>query len=157
MKKGITLLIAVFIASVALAVAIGIFSFLYSENQLAVATEDSFAAYRAADSGIDCALYWDIKGTAGDGSQSAFPASPTLPFNIFCGGNTVAVNNFNADTYKFDIDFSANDSSNHSCAHVSITKVNNSASIISLGESKICSSASSNRTVQRGIELDYPY
>ncbi len=150
MKKGVTLLIAVFIASLALAVAIGIFTFLFAENQLSVSTQDSFAAFRAADSGLDCVLFHDNK-------NDSFALTQPASFQIECGGGATQVAFDGVDTFTFDIDFSVADPSNKTCTRMTVVRGSNMVSVTSLGESKKCSDPSSTRVVQRGIQLDYPY
>jgi len=73
-KKGFALLIATLVSGLFLAISSVIFQIAYVELLLSSVGRDSQLAFYAADSGVDCALYWDGKyGEAGhDGSGSAF-------------------------------------------------------------------------------------
>lgn len=69
-QRGFTILFAVLIASILLAIGIAIFDITVRELRLSsVARESQFAIY-AAETGVECALYWDSKYS---GSSSAFP------------------------------------------------------------------------------------
>lgn len=68
-QRGFTILFAVLIASIMLAIGIAIFDITVRELRLSsVARESQFAIY-AAETGVECALYWDSKYS---GSSSAF-------------------------------------------------------------------------------------
>jgi len=138
-SSGVTLLLAILISSVALTLGLGVSIILLGELGLAGTAKESLEAFYAADAGIECALYWDIK-------QSAF--STTTVNSINCaeasfnvGGGLVS---------NFNIDFSGG------CAKVKVNKTNPSQTIVtSLGENKSCSAPSSPKTVQRGLEVKY--
>lgn len=71
-SRGFTILFAVLIASILLAIGIAIFDITVRELRLSsVARESQFAIY-AAETGVECALYWDSKYS---GSSSAFAGS----------------------------------------------------------------------------------
>ena len=58
-KKGYLLLLAVLLASIILSIGLGIFVIINKSLILASTGRDSQFAFYAADSGIECALYWD--------------------------------------------------------------------------------------------------
>ena len=60
--KGFTILFAVLVSSLILALGLGIVSITMKEVQLSGAGRDSQLAFYAADSGAECAFYWDLKG-----------------------------------------------------------------------------------------------
>jgi len=63
-KKGISLLIAVLISSVALLFSFAIVNIAVKEVILSQAGKDSQISFYASNSGIECALYWDLKFNA---------------------------------------------------------------------------------------------
>jgi Tfp pilus assembly protein PilX len=93
-SRGFTLLYAVLISSILLAIGIAIFEITVRELKLSSITRESGFAFFAADSGIECGLYWDMKYS---GSYSAFPGSnsggPGIPTSgITCNGQDIAAN-----------------------------------------------------------------
>jgi len=60
-KKGITLFVAVLVASVATLFSFAISDIALREVLLAQTGKDSQEAFFAANSGIECALFWDLK------------------------------------------------------------------------------------------------
>src|SRR3989344_3375071 len=88
-EKGFTILFAVLTASLLLAIGISIFNVTYKELLLSSSARDSQSAIYAADTGVECALYWDknnyfATGTGQRaiqcaGQNSVFLTYPTLP------------------------------------------------------------------------------
>lgn len=76
MNKGFTLFFAMLVGSLALAVGLAIFDLTLRELQLSsVATQSQYAIY-AADTGAECALYWDAQCPLGSCvAGSAFATS----------------------------------------------------------------------------------
>lgn len=58
-NRGAVFLIAMLVASVALAVGIGVYNRTYKELLFASFWKQTQTAFSAADSGLECALYWD--------------------------------------------------------------------------------------------------
>jgi len=75
MKKGFLLVISIMIAAVVLTVGLGMASITYKELIIASYSKESQKAFYAADSGIECALYWDLRW---NGNQSAFATSTVI-------------------------------------------------------------------------------
>ena len=140
-KRGVTLLLAVLVSSIALSVGVGIFSLLFSELEISGSVKDSVSAFYAGDSGLECALYWDFMENkhllskspfATDGSVSPQWFDGTTLQNIICGGGVDEsfAGNFGQDT----CDFSAGpnctaelypeylDNGIKSCSHIIIEK-----------------------------------
>jgi len=61
-QKGFTILFAVLVSSIILALGLGIVAITMKEVQLSGAGRDSQLAFYAADSGAECGFYWDLKG-----------------------------------------------------------------------------------------------
>ncbi len=141
-KQGVTLLLAIFIGSLALTLGIGVFTLLYGELGFSGTSKDSLVAFFAADSGIECALYWDIR-------QNAFSTSTTA--TITCDNDTATVGGASGFS-SFVVAFS-----DGSCATVTVSKGGGLTTITSLGQNTGDSScrSQSTRVVQRGLEVSY--
>lgn len=70
-KKGFTIFFAALVGSLALAVGISIYDLLVRELALSQVSSQSQYAIYAADTGVECALFWDFK----NGNESAFATS----------------------------------------------------------------------------------
>lgn len=73
-KRGFALLIATLVSGLFLAIGAVIFQIAYIQLLLSSVGRDSQFAFYAADTGAECALYWDRQYSLGahDGSGSAF-------------------------------------------------------------------------------------
>ncbi|MDP3902269.1 MAG: hypothetical protein Q8Q21_01645 [bacterium] len=60
-KGGFTLLIAVLATSIILSISLGVFDVITKEIKLASLGRESQIAFYAADAGIECAFYWEIR------------------------------------------------------------------------------------------------
>ncbi len=85
-NRGFTLFIAIVISATLLLVSSGIISVAVKEAFLTTANRHSQEAFYAADTGIECALFWDLKNPGG---LSAFATSTTA--NITCNGQSFTV------------------------------------------------------------------
>lgn len=83
-KQGFTILFAVLVSSLVLAIGIGIINITLKEITLSSAGRESQFAFYAADSGSECARYWD--------NQEAFAtttgATGTTTL-LYCGGHVI--------------------------------------------------------------------
>jgi|CXWL01.1.fsa_nt_gi Tfp pilus assembly protein PilX len=77
-RRGFTLLLAVLVSSILIALGSAIFDIAIKEITLSSAGRESQFAFYSADTGIECALYWDLK-------QNAFATSSAATV-IRCGG-----------------------------------------------------------------------
>lgn len=86
-KKGFALLFSVLLSSLLLTIGLSIFSITLKELSISTASQRSVNAFFAADSGRECALYWDTKIGA---IPSIFPnGADTIPSSpIKCGYNS---------------------------------------------------------------------
>lgn len=84
-KQGFTLFIAVLLGSLMLAIGFSIFNLAFKELLLSSSARDSQIAFYAADTGLECALYYDQK-------QEAFPTTGPQPqsASITCAGQSTA-------------------------------------------------------------------
>lgn len=136
MKKGITLLLAVFVSSLTLTLGLGIFTLLFSEIEFSGTAKESLLAFYSADAGIECVLFWDIQ-------RNAFATSSTSL--ITCDGDSFTVGGLSGFS-RFTIPFD-----DGSCATVEVTK--GATTIIESQGKNIC--ADSSKTVQRGLRVNY--
>ena len=109
-KQGFTLLYAVVVTSILLASALSIISIALRELALSTSSRDSQYAFYVANTGLECAMYWDKAGAAEsedvgdppipgvaefpifvspDGSDGISPAY-NGPFEVYCLGGTGA-------------------------------------------------------------------
>jgi Tfp pilus assembly protein PilX len=143
-NNGFVLMIVLLLVSVVLVVGLGVFDIILGEIALSIAGRESQKSLYAADSGIECALYWDLK-------QMAFNSSS---YTINCAGRQIQ-NNMIASTTTFDLVFE-----NGACAQVTVDKVFSPVTTITSrgynisGESGFCDSNSS-RKVERAMRNAY--
>ncbi len=80
-NKGFTLLFAVIVSTLVLAVGASIISIALKQVLLSGVGRDSQFAFYAANTGIECALYWELKGLGVDEDDfsPAFPNSNSIP------------------------------------------------------------------------------
>lgn len=79
--RGFTLLLAVLISSVLVALGSALFDIVSKEIRLSSSGRESQFAFYSSDTGIECAFYWDTK-------QNAFATTSPLT-HITCGGSGV--------------------------------------------------------------------
>lgn len=86
--RGFTLLFASLVASLLLAVGLAIFDITLKEVILSSTARDSAYAIYTADTGIECAFYWDFKY---NGNSSAFATSSfsSPAATISCNNQTI--------------------------------------------------------------------
>lgn len=157
-NRGFTIFIAVIIVGTITLVAAGVINLAVRHLVIANAGEASQHAFYAADSGMECALYWDVRNPSG---RSAFSTStPTNP--ITCNNKNIIVapvvnggTGFGTTTITFD--FTPTDSY---CVTVSIAKwytLSAPRTLRTKIESKgynTCS-ASNPRRVERAVRATY--
>ncbi len=90
-KKGFVLLFTIILVSIIFSIALGLSNIAYKEATFSVSGKSSNEAYYSADSGAECALYWDAGplgswfGVSGGGPQN--------PVRTNCAGNFIAISN----------------------------------------------------------------
>jgi len=85
-EKGFAMLFAVLTSSVLLSIGLSIFNLTIKELALSSSGRESQAAFYAADSGVECALYGDIKG-----SYFATSSDSASTPSFQCAGQTIVV------------------------------------------------------------------
>jgi len=159
-SRGFTLLLAALIASIVLALGSSIFLIAQKQVLLSSLSRDSQFAFYAADTGAECALYWDLRfnafstttiatETMCDSQLFSAPAPDDLPpytvefqINLFVDGDGVA---------------GTPDDSGY-CTDVTVEKrTSNPYTVIHAdGYSTSCEATSTSaRALQRSVELRY--
>lgn len=139
-NKGFTLLLAVLITSIALGISFGLSAFVIRELNISIIGRESQKAVFASDSGVECALYWDL-------IKSAFATSTSS--QISCAGANYTVGGASGVS-TFTLNFA-----NGACAVVEVDKINYypQTKVDSRGRST-CVPASPNR-VERAFRVMY--
>jgi hypothetical protein len=121
-QKGFVALFAVLVSSILLLMALSISGVAYKEQLFSINAKSSQYSFTAADTGMECALYWDVKKDWYN--PSTLPPNP--PENIICGGvnpellgNISTVSKF---VYELDVYADVNGRTIASCAVFSIDK-----------------------------------
>ncbi len=149
LNKGYTLLFAVLVSSLVLAVGISILNISKKEFLLSSSARESTTAFYAADSGLECAVYFDI--------QDRFTETKHEQ-GARCGLYTDVPSISTLDNKKYTFSVNLN---GFSCANVEVIKNLADTDIYSYGynlgwnsSDNTCSSASPRR-VERAIHYHY--
>lgn len=137
-KRGAVLLIAILVSSVALAVGLGVYNRTYKELYFASFWKQTQIAFSAADSGLECVMYWDRLS----------PQQPIATCFEAVVGWDPSLNAF----ANFNMSVSGG------CVNINITKSGVAPSVVTRIESRgyndACSSTNSRR-VERGLGVQY--
>lgn len=147
---GFVILYTVLISSIVLAIVVGISTIAYQEVVLSSSAKEGNISFFAADTGADCALYWDI-------NKQIFQSGSGT---ISCDSNTVLAT---VGTTPFELNLNIINGTPTNCARVTINKDTSTpaiTTIVSKGYNVSCSQLSSNatpnpRTVERAIQVSY--
>jgi len=165
-NNGFVLSFAVLVSGILLSIGLGIFSITMKELVISSSGRESQFAFYAADTGGECALYWDIRHTGFDSSVFATSSdSSILPSgsNVNCDREDITVISSGWDTSRgwvvsnqspttatteFDMTFS-----NGSCATVYVFKDGADTRIDSHGFNTC--DENNPRRVERGLRIRY--
>lgn len=156
-KKGYALYTAMMLTTLLFLVAYSTLNIVIKQLELSSLGSDSSLAFYNADSGIECAMYWDLK----NGLNSAFATSTAS--TISCNGQNISTGSQTVDTSPtvssiiggggdsnpvsiFQINFT------RGCAIVTVTKNSNNSTLI---ESRGYNSCSGSKRFERGIKILY--
>jgi len=146
-SRGFTLLLSILVVSVVLSVGLGIFDIMTKELKLSGIGRESQIAFYAADAGVECFFYWEIKHP--DLADTAFAYYDSNPPTISCASNSFSIpvgSNGPYGPYNLNL-------SNNSCAKIKITKSGLTTTVESRGYNTACDSTSSFK-VERAIRLE---
>ena len=162
---GFTIFFAMLVGGLALAIGVAIYDLTVRELDLSgTATQSQYAIY-AADTGAECALYWDLKCSlnpycTGGAAGSAFATSSqsvTPPSGILCNSVDVAptvVSTLTAATTTFTVTFLPQPY----CASVTVAKsgIPTQTTITSKGYNAACPPAAVGTTrLERALQVSY--
>lgn len=153
-KNGIALYIAISVTGALVLVAFAIIELALKQIAVSSAGRDSEAAFYAADSGSECAIFWDVKNPTSPGT-SAFATTTTqaISCNSLAITPSLAVAPQGNGTSTFTITFLPDPY----CAIISVAKSytgNTSATRIESRGYNSCDSTAYQR-VERAIRVDY--
>lgn len=142
-KRGFILLFSVLISSLLLSIGLAISNIAIKELVLSSSARDSQFAIYAADSGAECAIYWDIKRG---------PISTSSPFAINCNGKAMTVGGVGygvPSTFNFDF------APEPYCVFVTVTKnITHPRTVIESRGYNTCDTENPRR-IERAIRLRY--
>ena len=146
-QSGYALLTAIILTATLVLVAYAVSNIALRQLTLTTTNVESHNAFYTADSGLECAMFWDIKNPT-NSSYSAFDAS-IAQASITCGGSTVLptriINGSNV-TSSFQIPVGS------SCAVVYVTKGAGNTTTI---ESRGYNTCGSGPRFERAIRMTY--
>jgi len=149
-KKGFALLVAVVVSTLMLSIGAVIFNTTIKELRLSSLGRDSQFAFYAADSGIECALYWDIRGHEFATSSDSEPTNP----GTRCAGQDITqsswsvVTSSNSARSSFSLTFPGG-----YCSTVVVNKTVATTTIESRGYNTC--NTSNPRRVERALRSEY--
>ncbi len=150
-NKGFTLLLAVLITSIVMAISFGFSAFIIRELHISAIGRESMKALFASDSGAECAFYWEFKSNA---------FATTSDFStITCAGWTINLTPKAKWEANQPISF-ASKFNNGSCAFIKIDKKTYYPTFRiesfgrNIGDEIDCSSNSPNR-VERTLRIEF--
>lgn len=149
-NRGFTVLLATLVASIALSLGLSVFSLAQKQIELSRLGRDSQVAFYGADTGAECALFWDRRY---DYFATTAPASVIAP-SPQCDEQTLVASGRSATLpYTMTFQFEPNGY----CAQVSVTKqATDPQTIIHAdGFNEACASLSAVHTLQRSVEIRY--
>lgn len=177
-QKGFTLFVSLIVTSILLAVGFSIGNIILKQLSLSSSGRESQIAFFAADSGAECALYWDRKDSNGLSSLDSVFATTSNAQHVTdvvkCGAgfdNLGTISNvafFNGldnltATTTFYVNFNSRTDANYrACAKVTVAK-NGPFTVIESrgynssmkGDTLGTCDVSAPRTVERGLRLNY--
>jgi len=154
-QRGFALFIAIVLSAVAAVITLALTTLAYKSLLLSSSALESQYAFYAADSALECALYWD------NGMRNSFPyASTPGSVAVNCAGTniTLAGTAYDAHTTQYRSDWFAINGSD--CARITVYKTDGSVTPVGQlfgdGVNVSCDQVSTNpRAVERGIKATY--
>ncbi len=142
-NKGFVILFAVILVSIILSVSIGLSDIVFKELSFGTQAHNTGEAFLAADTGVECALLYEFKGsfmTSTGDSIYGYPTTDSEPLNVECAGSNIALNLDQSGLYSATgpwVFYLPNlGSTGKACAKVQVTKSGASTNIISKGYSR---------------------
>lgn len=162
-QKGFSLLLSIVVTSILLVISFVVSNIAYRQLVISSTNKESQYAFYAANSGVDCAIYWDL-------TQGTSRFSTSTAGTINCGGTSISTGSQTVNTVPSQSSriggggnlnptsiFMFNVVTNKSCAIVSVTKSYNGSTLETRISSKGYNTCDVNnaRRVERGVEITY--
>jgi hypothetical protein len=146
-KEGFISLFTVLLATVILAIAVGMSSVALKQIVLASTADDANEAFYAADAALQCAIMLDIDGTFEVGG----------PNEVFCGDiGPITIDDGDSGIFIFNQTQNGFEWQNQNCTRVRVDKSDTMTKIEALGYNVSCSEiGQSPRTVERALRVRY--
>jgi hypothetical protein len=146
LQSGYALFTSILLTGTLITIAYATTNFSLKQLLLTTSGAESHAAFYVADTGVECAMYWDIK----NGPLSAFDASATGA--ITCGGQTVTptrtvLGAITTSTFPIPVQTPVGSS----CANITVTKNGANTTI----ESRGYNTCSGGDKLERAIRITY--
>lgn len=160
-ERGLTILFAVLVSILVLAVGTSIINLSLKQVLLSGSARESQFAFYASNTGVECALYWDIQGGPTGGivfatsSASALETGPT----VTCAEKELSTNVFESNNTSASTKFRLEFNEVPYCVDVVVTKDYNAAqgkiytTIDSYGYNT-CDTDNARR-IERGLQVNY--
>lgn len=144
-NNGFVSLFAVLIATVILAIAIGMSSVALKQIVLASTADEANESFYSADAALQCAIALD--------SDNAFSGGSTI---VNCVGEQIPVDDSNNEIFKFGTNGEGFEWANGNCVKVEVNKSGEVTQIEALGYNVACDQISeSPRAVERALRVRY--
>lgn len=159
--RGFTIFFAALVTSLALAIGLAIYDLTVRElNLSATASQSQYAIY-AADTGAECALYWDTKCTLSGctvGSAFATSSESTYPSSgVICNGQDVTVTPWviTSDFFKATTTITLTFPPQPYCAVVTIAKTGTPARTVVTAHGYNTCVQGSTQQLERTLQVSY--
>lgn len=162
--RGVTLLVAVILASVILSVSLALLDITYKQILLASSAKQSQYAFYNADSAMECALYWDQQKDAFDYTETGAGGIDYMTSGISCSDQGVSqtiigVNPPNSSTAASGVRtvifyLPCNGSATNYKGMVTVTKSSTGTTNIFATGYSSCN-PSDPRRIERGLKVNY--
>lgn len=151
--RGFTLLFASLVSSLLLAVGLAIFDITLKEVILSSTARDSAYAVYTADTGIECALYWDFKFNGG-GSAFATSSLSQPAGSISCNNQTITPSVVTTPSSAVST-FTLTMSPEPYCATVTVTKSGSPTDTVVVSYGHNTCTPGDPRRIERGLQVSY--
>jgi hypothetical protein len=144
--RGMTLLVTLLVVAVLVSASTAIYAIAYRQVVFSSSARESGKSFFAADTGLECAMYWDLKKNVfSEGGASLTTECDSVDVEWTLNPNDGGDDPF----YEANIDFS-----NGTCAYVTLTQTRDETRVESRGYNLPCSSTS-DRKLERALRATY--
>src|SRR3989344_4914653 len=142
-NKGFTLFISIIVMGTLFLAAAGVIGLAVRQALISASGRESQRAFYVADTGLECALYWDVQNSSG---ISAFSTSTGSVIN--CNNQNMTVGGTSVSTFTLNLN------PDPFCATVTVAKNDNGSTRIESKGYNTCDT-SNPRRVERAVRATY--